>query len=134
MPQLFANIKTAKDRLYVIATRPIANYTWYKDNIVHDSTSSIYYPPTGRYYVRVVDANGCMANSGSLLHIGLNNIAYMFDGIHVFSNPANDKLYISAENIKTVYIYNLLGELVHQSYFAPLNLLIYLHCQMVYNY
>ncbi len=119
LPQLFANIKTAKDSLYTIATRPIVSYTWYKESILYNTASSLFHPPTGMYYVHVVDANGCVANSGSLLHIGLNNIAYMFDGIHVYPNPANDKLYISAENIKTVYIYNLLGELVHQSYFAP---------------
>ncbi len=118
LPQLFTNIKTAKDSLYTISTRPILSYTWYKDTIFYSNTSSLFHPPTGRYYVHVVDGNGCVANSGSLLHIGLNNITYTDNGMYIYPNPANDKLYISTENLKTIYIYNLLGELVYQSNFV----------------
>ncbi|MDZ4758673.1 MAG: hypothetical protein SGJ10_11145, partial [Bacteroidota bacterium] len=61
LPQLFANIKKAKDSLYVIATRPIVSYTWYKHNILYNTGSSLIHPPTGRYNVQVVDADGWLS-------------------------------------------------------------------------
>ncbi len=94
LPQLFANIKTAKDSLYTIATRPIVSYTWYKDSILYNTASSLFHPPTGRYYVHVVDANGCMANSGSLLHTGVNHIEGIESCIYVYPNPVSDVLYV----------------------------------------
>mgnify|MGYP000538053194 CR=1 FL=1 len=92
LPQLFANIKKAKDSLYVIATRPIVNYTWYKDNILYNTSSSLIHPPTGRYNVQVVDANGCEANSSSLMFTGIAN--YNSSVFNIYPNPAHDVLYI----------------------------------------
>jgi len=94
LPQLFTNIKTAKDSLYTISTRPIISYTWYKDTVFYSNTSSLYHPPTGRYYVHVMDVNGCVANSGSLLHIGLNHIENIDNFILVYPNPVSDVLYV----------------------------------------
>ncbi len=94
LPQLFVNIKTASNRLYTVTTRPVVSYTWYKDNVLYDSTSSIYYPPTGRYTVHVVDGNGCVANSGSLFHTGVNQIEQNANLIHVYPNPVHDVLYV----------------------------------------
>ena len=126
LPQLFANIKTAKDRLYVIATRPIASYTWYKYNVLYDSTSSIYYPPTGRYYVHVVDGNGCVANSGSLFHTGIIQATERDNTIHIYPNPVSDVLYIEyppilvGENTnqrqqRNIVIYDMLGKKVYNT-------------------
>ena len=94
LPQLFASIKRATDSLYIIASRKIVSYTWYKDNVLYDSTSSLFHPPSGRYYVHVVDANGCAATSGSLLHIGMDNIEDEDNGIRVYPNPVSDVLYV----------------------------------------
>ena len=126
LPQLFANIKTAKDRLYVIATRPIASYTWYKDNVLYDSTSSIYFPPTGRYYVHVVDGNGCIANSNSLQHTGMNYLEHIDNWIRVYPNPVSDMLYIEYPPIlvgeytnqrqqRNIVIYDMLGKKVYNT-------------------
>jgi len=41
-----------------------------------------------------------------------------YNTFEVYPNPANDKIYISTENLKTISIYNLLGELVYQSNFV----------------
>ncbi|MDZ4758875.1 MAG: T9SS type A sorting domain-containing protein, partial [Bacteroidota bacterium] len=92
LPQLFANIKKAKDSLYVITNRPIKTYIWYKDTILYNTTSWLYHPPTGRYTVTVTDADGCMANSGSLLHTGVNTI--IENNLHIYPNPVRDMLYI----------------------------------------
>jgi len=130
LPQLFTNIKTAKDSLYTISTRPIVSYTWYKDTIFYSNTSSLYHPPSGRYYVHVVDANGCVANSGSLLHIGLNNIEQIDNFIHVYPNPVRDVLYIdyppgmvghgstplTTTNQVQIVMYDMLGKKVYNTY------------------
>jgi len=95
LPQLFANIKKATDSLYVVTTRKIISYSWHKDSIVYNTSSSLYHPPSGRYYVQVMDANGCEASSGSLLYT--TNIGYIGEeenGIRVYPNPASDILYV----------------------------------------
>ncbi len=117
LPQLFANIKTAKDSLYIIATRPIVSYTWYKDTVFYSNTSSLYHPATGRYYVHVVDGNGCVATSGSLLHTGLNHIEHIDNLIRVWPNPTNDVLYIEGlpNNKTNISLYDLLGKQVYNT-------------------
>jgi len=114
---LFVNIKTASNRLYTVTTRPVVSYTWYKDNVLYDSTSSIYYPPTGRYTVHVVDGNGCVANSNSLLHIGMNHIEHIDNLMRVWPNPTNDILYIDGlPSIKTnIVLYDMLGRKVYNT-------------------
>ncbi len=95
LPQLFANIKKANDSLYVVTTRKIVSYTWYKDSIAYNTSSSLYHPPSGRYYVQVMDANGCEASSGSLLYTtGIGYISEAENGIRVYPNPASDILYL----------------------------------------
>jgi len=92
LPQLFANIKKGKDSLYVITTRPIVSYTWYKDNILYSNSSALLHPPTGRYNVQVLDADGCVANSSSLMFTGIAN--YNSSVFNIYPNPTKDILYI----------------------------------------
>ncbi len=117
LPQLFANIKKATDSLYVIATRPIVSYTWYRDSVLYNTTSSLFHPPSGRYYVSVVDGNGCVANSSSLMHIGVSHITGMENTIRVYPNPVSDVLYI--DNIPPIkayiILYDLLGKQVYSN-------------------
>ena len=116
LPQLFANIKKATDSLYIIASRKIVSYTWYKDSVLYNTTSSLYHPPSGRYYVHVVDANGCVA-SGSLLHIGVSQIENVDNVIRVYPNPVSDVLYIEGlPNTRTnIVLYDMLGKQVYSN-------------------
>ncbi len=119
LPQLFANIKKATDSLYVVTTRKIVSYTWHKDSIVYNTTSSLYHPPTGRYYVHVEDANGCVGSSGSLLYT--NSISYINEvpnGIRVYPNPTNDMLNIEGlpSGKTNIAMYDLLGKKVYNTF------------------
>ncbi len=118
LPQLFANIKKSKDSLYVVTNRPVINHTWYKDTVLFGNSSSLFHPPSGRYYVHVVDGNGCVANSGSLLHIGLNHIVQIENLLHVYPNPTNDQLYVDGlPQVKTsIILYDMLGKKVYSAF------------------
>lgn len=70
----------------------------------------LYYNSAWGWY----SVTGTVPNVDLVLHdptTGINNIE-TDENISVYPNPANDKLYINANNITSVEIYNLIGEVV----------------------
>ncbi len=94
-------------------------YQWYHNNVTIDSSYLFYILPdsSGTYFVTVMSAAGCIANSDTL-YIASTNVIYTGENnnIIVFPNPTNDILNIKGwglEDVKCrVALSNVYGQIV----------------------
>jgi hypothetical protein len=70
----------------------------------------------GNYAIYVTDANGITATQPFTINNNISGLAEnSIPSIKVFPNPANDRLFVSAQNISDVEIYHVSGQIVlHQ--------------------
>jgi hypothetical protein len=70
----------------------------------------------GNYAIYVTDANGIKATQPFTINNNISGLAEnSIPSIKVFPNPANDRLFVSAQNISDVEIYHVSGQIVlHQ--------------------
>jgi uncharacterized protein (DUF2141 family) len=70
----------------------------------------------GNYAIYVIDGNGITATQPFTINNNISGLAEnSIPSIKVYPNPANDRLFVSAQNISDVEIYHVSGQIVlHQ--------------------
>ncbi len=89
---------------------------WYRNNtLTNDTTKTILNAPSGKYYVEIIDSNGCVNVSDTFLmkNTGVDDIHNL--SIKLYPNPTNGIVNIVFEENTTtnLTIYNTLGQIVY---------------------
>lgn len=93
-----------------------SSYQWLMDgNAISGATNSIYtVTANGNYQVAVTDSNGCMDTSDiyTVSNVGITDIAVIADQIHVFPNPAGNRVYIQSPVSVDIALMGLEGKII----------------------
>jgi hypothetical protein len=93
-------------------------YQWYRNgSLLPGSDNSIMVADqTGDYAVQITDSNGCVATSSSVYIIvtGVDDLS-LKPGINLYPDPFTDVIFIEANNIGSVEVYDLLGRIVFRN-------------------
>lgn len=108
----------------LIANQGALSYQWYFNGTVISGATDYYYiaQQSGDYNVVATDANGCEVEAVIFNVIaGLAETNSKEDDIKLYPNPATGQLLISCRSeIKTVEIYNSIGELISENRFQKI--------------
>lgn len=103
-----------KSGLTLTCSGKYSSYTWFKgDTILSSAFRSYKMLENGNYYVRVVDENGCVSYSDTVLETSFAPTSVRFAGrdtsVNVYPNPANDKIFISAATEVNASLFDISG-------------------------
>ncbi|CAN5692648.1 hypothetical protein BH11BAC1_BH11BAC1_13700 [soil metagenome] len=100
----------------LFANQGAVSYQWYHDGIIIPGATSYFYIATGsgNFNVVATDSNGCEVEAAIFdVTAGFAQTPSAKQEVNVFPNPANEFLSLTSDfNIKSVSIYNYLGEIV----------------------
>ena len=97
--------------IQVTGGTPFYSYLWAPGGETTQDISGLY---PDMYYVQVTDANDCTA--GIFIEVGIitsiNEISNN-DVINIYPNPTKGELYITNAENSTIYVYNIIGEVLY---------------------
>ena len=102
-------------------TSNITNYSWTIDGSKvpgNSSTLSLSFSETGTYTYSLSAQGACntITSSGSITVNECTDIVELDQSaLNIYPNPANDILFIDADHIESITIYNVLGKIVYYS-------------------
>ncbi len=119
-PRTTVSLSRSNDTLYVSSSMPAKQYNWKRDNLFLTSTQLpyLYITQTGKYQVGIVDSNGCVDSSQSIIIAALYaNVPYIYNSseFKVYPNPSTGIYYIESTSTINVpiaieiTIYDLMG-------------------------
>src|SRR5205085_10872324 len=111
-PQLYSS----NDTLYCVVDPLYTAYQWYDTlGLIPGATNSYYVPPfNGLFGLTVYNQEGC--DAASSLPIVLPTKDLEKTGVHIYPNPASEKLHVNGEALQgsDIEIINVFGEKIIQ--------------------
>jgi hypothetical protein len=119
------NVEITKNKTVLTATLSGANYQWINCNnktIIAGATNQSYTAVSNGNYAVIITQNGCRDTSTCINVNSVGIIENDYRTFNIYPNPATSQLNIISNSIiKTVFIYNVTGQLIKQIAFENNN-------------